>query len=486
MEKMNIFLSSKSTVISEDKNYLELLNRVCYYSVANYNGTRLPYDETALEKAQTLVGMPVVAKYTVDNLGKPTFKGHEVSIDANGDITFGTTPIGVHTEVYIQDDSVELPDKSIATLPCLFAKQKIWKRNKNAVAAINRLYSEGNLHNSWEINVSEYRFIDGIKDLINYVFEANCLLGLAKPAYGPSAEVLNVATKSNELLVAEALSQDLLENDSTGNEVQEMEDEKIIDTSEEEVDSGGVENAEEEGKEAAASHEETGTAEEKEEVTEPETQEKAELTMRDLRWKIEEALYKFADRYLDVVFIFPESHTGWAHDWSENETDMNEFSYTVESEEVMISSLSPVVLIVAPRNINSAFDEKNSALVDANKQINDLTAQVAALSIYKEAAEKAEQEAAEAKRQTDIAELRQYVETSGVLTKEEVESDEVAALINDLKTLEVKALIADRIVGKKKDKSHETTEKKQPKPRMVLSDTTPSDSYAVFKDFLHR
>src|SRR5574344_344133 len=130
---------------------------------------------------------------------------------------------------------------------------------------------------------------------------------------------------------------------------------------------------------------------------------------------------------------------------------LKEFTYTVANDEVEVSEPSLVTLTVAPREINSAFDEKNSALVEANKQINELSAQVEALAPYKAAAEKAELEAAEAKRNAEIAELREYAESAGVLSKEELESEEVAALINDLKALEIKALIADRIVEKSKN-----------------------------------
>ena len=86
------------------------------------------------------------------------------------------------------------------------------------------------------------------------------------------------------------------------------------------------------------------------------------------------------------------------------------------------------------------MDEKNAALVDANAKINELSAQIESLSVYKEAAEKAEREAAEAKRISDVAELRAYTESANIFTKEELASTEIEEMISSLKTTEIKAL----------------------------------------------
>jgi hypothetical protein len=499
MEKMQIFLSSKTIELSERKNYLELLNRVCYYGAPNGNMVELPYDESTLEKAKTLEGMPVYGKYTTTPDGKPTFKGHEVSLDANGEIVLNTIPIGVHMSIEIKDDAVEIANGSTVVLPCLFARQKIWKRNKFACAAVKRLFEEGQLHNSWEIETYEYAFKDGIKRLLDYIFDGNCFLGpeYASPAYGDSAEVISLSSKQSEMLVAEALAKDVFATGKTqnGNEVDKMQEEveKDLDTFEEEVDTGGVEIGKEKGEEATAatSTEEAGERQGKEVVepaAEPESAPaQAELTMRDLRWKIEEALYKFADKYLDVVYIFPESHIGWAHDWQENETDMHEFTYSVENNKVTILSISPITLVVSPRQINSAIEEKASALIEAQKQIDTLLSEIEELKPFKSAAEQAAREKAEAERKEAIASLRSYAEESGMVSKEELASGEIAEMIESLNETGIKVLIADRIVEKgKKSKPAPEVAQKQPKVRTILTDNAPADSYAVLKDFLRK
>ena len=156
MEKMNVVLATKTKEIADYKTYIEIVNRVCYYDEPNGNGVLLPYDDSALDIAQTLVGMPVQAKYIVNDKGEPDLSDHCVSVDDDGNVTFGTESIGVHTEVWIEDDTVQTFKGEIKTLPCLFARQKIWKRYPNYISAITKLYDEGNLHNSWEVSSFEY------------------------------------------------------------------------------------------------------------------------------------------------------------------------------------------------------------------------------------------------------------------------------------------------------------------------------------------
>ena len=62
--------------IAEHTTYIELVSRVCYYNEPNLNNDMLPYDDTSLERAQTLVNMPVQARYRVNANGDPTFGSH--------------------------------------------------------------------------------------------------------------------------------------------------------------------------------------------------------------------------------------------------------------------------------------------------------------------------------------------------------------------------------------------------------------------------
>ncbi len=203
-ENEKIKISSAALELSETTNYIELTNRLCYYGEPNLNGVMLPV-EGAEEHAKSLVLQPVVAKYKVVG-NKPDLGGHEYR---NG--TFGTENIGVHEEVEVRTDTVPVNGEQ-KTLPCLFAKSRIWTRNTNVVAAVKRLFSEGRLHSSWEIAVSDYEYKDGIKILKDYVFESNALLGTnSQPAYGDAASALTMAETEEqpEVIIAEALAKDL-------------------------------------------------------------------------------------------------------------------------------------------------------------------------------------------------------------------------------------------------------------------------------------
>lgn len=458
---------------------------ICDFSI-NKNGVMLNRD-TIGEWMSSLVNAPLVGRIKAKSNGEIDFTSHNATVvtrvDENGneyaDIEFNTDAFGTFTSVEIE---------TIDDVECIVATAKVWKRFYDASNLILKRIKEGTLSTSWEISVEKAKKQIRNGALVKVVdkgrFIGHALLSeTTAPAYDIS-RVLEVAAENEEEDLYSALIRDVMKmNDSNGNEVEKMEDEKTIDTSEEEVIAGGVEIGEEKGEETPASDEETRTAEEQAEKEVETKPEKAELTMRDLRWKIEEALYKFADKYLDVVFVFPESHMGWAHDWSENETDMHEFTYTVENDEVSISGLTAVTLIVSPREINSVMEEKASALIEAQKQINDLTAQVETLSPYKEAAETAAREKAEAERKEAVAELRAYAEESGMVTKEELESGEIAEMIDALKETDIKVLISDRIVAKQKDvKSTETASAKyQPKVRTDISSSAADDQYTIFR-----
>lgn len=476
----NIKFYSNQVWLAEEQGDPDALSAkivICDFSV-NKNGVQLNRD-TINEWVSSLVNAPLVGKIKAKGNGEIDFTSHNATVvtrvDENGeqysDIEFNTDAFGTFTSAEIElVDGVE----------CIVATAKVWKRFYDASNLIVKRIKEGTLSTSWEISVedAEKKIISGsiVKVINRGRFIGHALLSSATaPAYDIS-RVLEVASANEDEELCSAILRDVMSmaNDSTGNEVQSME-ENINETVKTVV-------------EEAPAVEETAETNETTEVVESETEqtEKAELTMWDLRKKVEDAICrKLYVRWLDMIWLFPVSAKAWAHKYDDDEMSLNEFTYTVANDEVEVSEPSLVTLTVAPREINSAFDEKNSALVEANKQINELSAQVEALAPYKAAAEKAELEAAEAKRNAEIAELREYAESAGVLSKEELESEEVAALINDLKALEIKALIADRIVEKSKNaKPIETSQKRTAKVRTEINyseDTTnPVDALRNF------
>ena len=418
MHKERIVLSSQSVALAEYKTYLLLENRVCYYGAPNANGVSLSL-ETAEQYAQTLVDMPVYAKYVPNMNGDPSFGGHEAYLDEDGEVAFDTIAIGVHTSVDVRPDVVETAEGKYETLPCLFATQKIWTRNKNIVAAVKRLFTEGKLYNSWEISYDTCRYMEGgQKELIDYTFEGNCFLGVDNfnfPAYGPDAKVISLSDlqKSDAaMLVATAAAKDVAEanmNDEEGGEQRMNIDENIVENENAEVNTSNSEVVEEqtdETQEVEASVEEMVEAEEAEivEVSE-EDEENAESK--------EEA---------------PVDEPS-----EEAEEDSHEKSEESDSATSTIEVLT------------DRLAEMAKALRESQEEIERLNS---ALEKY-----------LAAEKETKIAELKKYVQDSGCFSEDEIEGEEISSLISGLDKASLAEMIADRTVEAVR-KNSEASEKK--------------------------
>lgn len=418
MHKERIVLSSQSVALAEYKTYLLLENRVCYYGAPNANGVSLSL-ETAEQYAQTLVDMPVYAKYVPNMNGDPSFGGHEAYLDEDGEVAFDTIAIGVHTSVDVRPDVVETAEGKYETLPCLFATQKIWTRNKNIVAAVKRLFIEGKLYNSWEISYDTCRYMEGgQKELIDYTFEGNCFLGVDNfnfPAYGPDAKVISLSDlqKSDAaMLVATAAAKDVAEanmNDEEGGEQRMNIDEKIVENENAEVNTSNSEVVEEqtdETQEVEASVEEVVEAEEAEIVEASEEDEEN-----------------------------AESKEEAPVDEPSEEAEEDSHEKSEESD-----SATSTIEILTDR-----LAEMAKALRESQEEIERLNS---ALEKY-----------LAAEKETKIAELRKYVQDSGCFSEDEIEGDEISSLISDLDKASLAEMIADRTVEAVR-KNSETSEKK--------------------------
>jgi hypothetical protein len=474
------------------KTYLELLNLVCYLDDANYNGRIIPYGTTKKEREHTeamiatLKDMPVYAKITKNRKGEPTFKGHEMRVASNGEITFDTIPIGTHTKVWVENREVTTVKGETKTLPCVMASQRIWKRNRNAVEAIKRLFAAGKLHNSWEIETSVYEFKDGLKYLKEYVFEGNCFLaddaigGGSEPAYGESSAVLSVASQEEEpmdceKMIAEALCRDLEESEVN----EQMEDEKVM----EQV---VTEASEAEVPVEAEQAEQTELAQEQAET------EVAMSTERDIRIAIMKA---FQRRYVWLSFLFPEDHKAWFRDESgeAKELDYIEVSYEVdEAGNVRILDEQPVTMVATPREMPQMLAEKDQQIAERDAQlaeketkIGEMQTELSNLQQYKELYDKAEAEKAEAKRQSEIAELRTYVEQAECFTQEEMA--ELAPLIEKLEVSEVKARVADKLMsGKLKTETSSVMPRRSLEDDEGVFDSNKKTNADVWNDFIRK
>ena len=441
MEQEKMFLASAAVDLAEaeDKSYLEITNRLCYYGAPNLNNVILPI-EGAEEKAQTLVNMPVVAKYKplkVGNKKLDDLGGHEMYVDPKDHkVKFATESIGTHIATEIKDDEVEINGEK-RTLPCLFAKARIWARNEKIYSAIKRLYNAGKLFSSWEINTKKYEFNEGVKTLTDYAFLGNCFLGSkTKPSY-PCAQAISMASldeASEEL--AEALTLDIYKEETMAKTK-----EKII--------------AEQEPVQEPVREPEQASQSEPEQIPVEKT-EIASLTGNDLFRAIDKALQFKTEHWGYIVYWLPEEKIVWCKtDDCKTELDFIVFSYTVEGDKVTLGDPVEKKLPISIAQIENTLAEKDKviaekddALVTANNKITELTQEVGELKPFKIAAEKAALEKAEAEKAEKVAQLKAYAIKSTHISAEECESDEtISKMISELDENGIKRVIAERFMA---------------------------------------
>ena len=448
----NYEMSSNVIELSEHKTYIELTRRLCYYDYPNLNGVQLNSD-TAEEKAQSLLMQPVVAKYkrirNKDDLG-----GHECSVDNNGNVTFGTVPIGVNVAVEIKNDTVNINNNTVET-PCLFATSRIWTRNKNVCSAIKRLFAEGKLHSSWEILTENAEYVNNVKILKDYVFEADALLGsTSNPAYGECATTLCVASAEDpEILLSEAIANDFnIDNSET------KEDKTLKIKENESVVTSENENADVVTDEVVETSQETKNVE----TTE---------TTKTVSETEEAKSEKNEDTTVD-------ENTEKSEESNSDNTDT--------SNEEVVSDTDTIIA-----NLKQEIVEKNDAIIKANEEIANLKAVNESLVQYKEMYEKIEAEKAADELAKKKKCLSEYAVRSGYISSEEIESsEEIKKLIDAVDENGIKAIIVDRLMAQKNDVVVETSEATTPVTTEVASLTCDevsietSDYKSVMKKFL--
>lgn len=485
------FVFTSSVVdLAEEQDYLILKNRICYFSSPNLNNVQLEYNDDTEACCQTMVDTPLVARY-VKRDGKDDLGGHEVRV-VNNEYEFMTQAVGVNKEIEIVEEEVELVNGTRAKLPCLYCTEKLWTRFKNVTAAVKRLYDAGELHTSWELKSDDYSFKNGVKYINNFTFIGNCILGSnSYPAYGKMAQITDISETSNEYeylaaesLLGEALALDL-ESASASNINQlddtnrkegpsmDVNENTVVDTSEEEVVEETVEINEVEDTATTEANKENndGVAEVSEgdpveesttedaEAEEAENENSSMKTDSDIRQMLEEAVARETiddEFWYGVSMVFPEEHIVLCHSWRMPALSFLKFNYEINGEDVSLSGRENIELVVSPLNINSEIESKNNTLAEANSRIEEL-------SRCKEELDKIKAEQASAERAEAVNKLRDYVVKSGRFTDEEIASEEVQKAINELNEAWIKAEIADRLVASMagdKEKAVETSEVK--------------------------
>ena len=179
--------------------------------------------------------------------------------------------------------------------------------------------------------------------------------------------------------------------------------------------------------------------------------ESAMLTNYDLRRRIQEAYLAQYNKWGWIGFWFPANSEAWMEDESrDSELEYTRIVYTVgDDDTVTIQETQAVTLTVAVSEINTALATRDDAIVKANERINELSAQIAALQPYKDAADKAEQERIEAETAEKRKAFREKMVSSKLFDEDELETSEVLKnMIECLDENALKAEIAERFMAK--------------------------------------
>lgn len=406
----------------------------------NKNGTQINRDRI-LEWYQTIVNQPLVGRIKNND-----FTGHNVKIvpyideagDLQKDIVLDTDAFGTFVSASIEQiDGIE----------CLTAVAEVWSRFKRAFKVTKERIESGTLYSSFEIQVNEAHFVDGIKVVDSGCFTAHCCLGKnTLPAYD-SSRLIEVAECEEELAQALALDIQEIGDGSLDKEIvtETVETAEVAEVVEETEVSETV--GESESADVADVADSVDTAENADSEESADIEEIASLTTCDLFGKLNNACRaKSADKWGYVAYIFPEEHTVWFKTDDLLETEYFKFNYAVNGDEVTVDEPEKVALTVSVASVNEEIQKRDNALAEANERINSLQTEVAELKPYKEAAEKAENE----RKAQELAQKRQalvdYALKSKFISETEIASDDIKEMLDNVDEAGIKQLIGQRFM----------------------------------------
>ena len=373
---------------------------LCDFSV-NGNGVRL--DRAGIDSwLGTLVNQPLVGR-----IGGGDFTGHNVRIgkvmDADGterdEVLFDTEAIGTFTDVAIVSEN---------GTDYIVGSAEIWSRYPTVCQLIRKRASEGTLHTSWEILVSEAHMDGDVKVIDKGRFTALCVLGKTVAPAFESSRLLEVAEDYQDRELATALL-----HDTARKEEDPMKDETLKETAAQ-VNSEEAEKAEkaEDAAEAKAATESVAVEAGKEEA---EKKEKDEMPEK------------------------PEK--------PEKEGDGSP-APDPDKEDGDRKKKEAATLLETVAQLQAALARKDAAIAEAAVKITALEEALAELQPYKEAAEQAALEKAAAERAEKRKALCAYALKSGQVTEAELAGDgEITAMLENLDEGGIKQVIADRLVA---------------------------------------
>lgn len=516
LDKEHILLSGSPVEIAEYGDYKMATFLISVLDEYDLNDRMIPKEAGELYHS-TMVGFPILAKMVCDAAGDPVdFAGHEMYAvqNENGDIQvrFNTQPIGSVVETWIEDRHV--PGYS-GEKSCIMIKAKLWSsRYPEYFAVLDKLWAAHNVKSSWELTLHEVVQTARGRILKAFSFIGNTLLGSNVEGAVPGAGVYEYAQLDPEVELASALSKDLCRmNASQRKEENTLENEtkQVVEqpaepvTAPSEADPVAEETSPSAVAESVVADEQVVTEEQSATPEYPaddqdiagQVPEQAMLTEYDLRRRVNEAYRAQYDKWGWVCFWFPANNEAWMEtEGRESELDYDRVIYTVENDQVSITSAEPVKLTVSVSEINQVMEARDSAIEKANSKINDLTAQVAALQPYKDAADKAEQERIEAETAQKRQAFKEKMLASKLFDAEEIETSEtLSAMVDTMDETALKLEIADRFIRKmgEEEKATETevaSAKEQiaasVQTRVVVQDSEKIDNGAFMRALLRQ
>lgn len=484
MDYENIVLESRPISIASYTNHKEAVFLISVLGEPDAYGRIIPED--AGEKYhKTIIGFPIVAKLKKNIFGQASdFGGHELVVtktkDGKKKRTFNTMPIGSVIDSWIENREV---DGYEGEPKCILIKTKLWtSRFPEYFKVFDKLWEEGQIQSSWELTATKVVEKGLNKVYKTFEFIGNCVLGSNRTGAVHGAGVVEYAELDNiNTELAEALEKDMAGLDIET--IQEKEDfnlaelknETLVEDTAEKVKEKETDEVVDETEDEKKKKEETaacGTGSKKKKVKTAEvseigktvkTTEVASLTDGDLFRKISEACTKAVTCDWGYIFYwFPEEHTVWFKPCNtDSSLDYKLFTYEVTDDEVTVSDPQDVKLTVSVTDVNDVIAEKNekigaltaelelkdASIIKAGEKINALNVEISELKPYKEKVDKAEQERIE----TEIAEhkktLRANMLKGNLFSEDELESDEIAELIESRNEKEINSLIAERYIA---------------------------------------
>lgn len=458
----NVKFNANLIALSESEDGTKLLGKVlvCPLDIGNLNGKGIKSSDLTEDELKTLIEQPAVCKVIKKFDGTFNLSGHEMKKVQEFNSTtkkletkvyFDTNPIGFFSSSAVEDIEID----GVLT-KCIVSNVTFWTRYSNAVSVIKKLFEEGNLHVSYELTFTDTYVENDVTWLKGICFFGVAILGTGIQSAYPMASVIELSELDRtdiDFELAQAFTQDLIDekqNDIQSSSTDEVKDIKPIPEISQINEQGG-------------------------EKMDKSTKEIASLTDSDLYTRVRQAINSAnPNDWFYISYLFPMEYRAIAHNWESLDTKFVEFKYTVNSDEtISITSqtnvemqfilVSEIETMVAEKDakdvqiaeLTATISEKETELSSHIESITKLgeslaskESEIAELVPFKEKIEAVAQAEKEAELVQKKEDLKALATKGNFLTTEDLETPEIAEMIENLNEDGIKILKAERVLAK--------------------------------------